>query len=156
MLRKILHSEDCAKCQMCCKFELDELVDAPTFSEKEMIEVLSRKPKIKFAKKQNVYQIILEQWRDKYICPLLTENGCMLGNKKPFDCKAWPFYVMKKGEKYVVTLTKDCPVVNAKSSEKIKSCIDKDFLLKCHLIIKEYPDMIMEYNRDMLIVCELS
>lgn len=156
MLENILCSADCAVCQICCKFEPNELIDAPTFSKEEMLMAITKRDGLFFIKKGNVYQIVLEPWREKYICPLLTHTGCMLNNKRPFDCKSWPFYVMKKGEKYVVTLTEDCPVVNKKSMELICSCIDKTFLEQCRMIISKYPDMITDYNRNMKILYEFD
>lgn len=156
MLENILCSADCAACQMCCKFEPDELIDAPTFSKEEMMMAITKKDGLLFIKKGNVYQIVLEPWKGKYICPLLTHVGCMLNNERPFDCKSWPFYVMKKGEKYVVTLTKDCPVVSKKPMEIITSCIDNAFLDQCKKIISKYPDMITEYNRNMKILYEFD
>lgn len=156
MLENILCSTDCAVCQMCCKFEPDELIDAPTFSKDEMMKAIAKKDGLVFIKKGNVYQIVLEPWGEKYICPLLTRVGCILNNERPFDCKSWPFYVMKKGEKYIVTLTEDCPVVSKKPMEIISSCIDNAFLDQCKIIISKYPDMITDYNRNMTILYEFD
>ena len=156
MLKKILCSEDCAKCQICCKFEQDELIDAPTFTEEEMLKSLSKKGNLLFAERGQVYQIVLESWRGKYICPLLTHMGCILDDERPFDCKLWPFYVMRKNRKYVITITEDCPVVNKKSISIIKSCIDNVFLERCRRVISEYPDMITDYNRNMTVLYEFE
>lgn len=156
MLENILCSKDCAACQICCKFEPDELIDAPTFSKEEMLKAIAKKDGIVFIKRGNVYQIVLEPWRKKYICPLLTHVGCMLNNERPFDCKLWPFYVMKKDEKYVVTITEDCPIVRKKSRETINSCIDNAFLDQCRRIISKYPEMITDYNRNMKILYEFD
>ena len=156
MLENILCSKDCAACQICCKFEPDELIDAPTFSKGEMLKALSQKDDILFIKKRNVYQIVLEPWKGKYICPLLTPIGCSLNDDRPFDCKAWPLYLMKKDEKYVVTLTDDCPVVSKKSMTMIYSCIDNVFLDECRRIICKYPEMITNYNRNMKILYEFD
>lgn len=35
MLRELLSKEDCSKCRLCCQFQEDELMDAPTFTEDE-------------------------------------------------------------------------------------------------------------------------
>ena len=28
-------------------------------------------------------------------CPAASDHGCVLGDKRPFDCKIWPFRVNK-------------------------------------------------------------
>ena len=32
MLNELISREDCANCRICCKFEPDELIDAPVFN----------------------------------------------------------------------------------------------------------------------------
>lgn len=36
VLNELISRGDCANCKICCKFEPDELIDAPTFTKKQM------------------------------------------------------------------------------------------------------------------------
>ena len=74
MLEDILSSQDCALCQICCKFEEDELIDAPTFTRGEM-ENANRIYRASFVQRGNIYQVKLVPWKNKYICPFLTDKG---------------------------------------------------------------------------------
>ncbi len=151
MLEDILSSQDCALCQICCKFEEDELIDAPTFTRGEM-ENANRIYRASFVQRGNIYQVKLVPWKNKYICPFLTDKGCILGNGRPFDCKSWPFYLMRRNNQYVLTLTSDCPIVWKKYLGKEEFHIDDNLLDACKYIIQNYPEMITEYNRNMRVV----
>lgn len=158
MLEELLTYNDCKKCKLCCLFEEDELIDAPTFTEEEKENVIKNiNSSIEFIKKNNIYQIVLNKREDGlYECPLLTKTGCILGSSKPFDCESWPLYVMKYNDDYVITVSNDCPIITKIDSTKIYNFIQKKFLTIAINIIKKYPDMITEYNRDLKIIYTIN
>ena len=157
MLEKILTKQDCRKCKLCCKFQEDELIDAPTFTETEKNYIINNiEKKVNFIKKGSIYQIMLEKKNNRYVCPLLTSNGCILGDKEPFDCKSWPYYIMKKNNDYVITISNDCPVIKNKSEEELKNYIKEEFLDISKNIIKTCPDMITNYNRNLKILYTIN
>ena len=41
MLEELLTRDDCANCKICCKFEEDELIDAPVFN-KNQVEYIKK------------------------------------------------------------------------------------------------------------------
>ena len=158
MLNELISREDCAKCRICCKFEPDELLDAPTFT-KEQKEYIKKNinSKIKFKKINKIYQIELEKYNNKYKCPLLSDKGCLLPNQiRPFDCESWPFYVMKKEDKYVITKSNDCPIFKNADNKKLINFIEKKFLAIAKKIVKDNPDMVTNYNRDLEILYEFT
>lgn len=157
MLRELLSKEDCSKCRLCCQFQEDELMDAPTFTEDEKKYVIENiDSKINFIKKGEIYQIELNREKNNiYKCPLLTPHGCILENK-PFDCESWPYYVMKKDDDYVITLSNDCPIMSKMDEEKLKLFIDNKFKDIAIEIIKKYPDMITNYNRELKILYTIN
>ena len=113
--------------------------------------------KVKFTEKGKVYQIVLEKLSDDvYKCPLLTDKGCILGSNKPFDCESWPYYIMKKDDEYVITISKDCPVINNIDENKLKEFAEKKMKDISINIIKKYPDMITNYNRDLKILYSIK
>lgn len=158
MLEELISREDCANCKICCKFEPDELIDAPTFTKEQMQYIKCNINKnLKFTEIDNIYKIELIKCKSKYKCPLLSEKGCMLPNKyRPFDCESWPFYVMKKDEKCVITKSNDCPVFANIDNKKLTDFIENNFLEIAKKVAKEHPSMITEYNRGLDILYEFN
>ena len=155
MLNELISREDCANCKICCKFEPDELIDAPTFTKEQMQYIKNNINKdLKFTKIDDIYKI---EYKSKYKCPLLSEKGCMLPNKyRPFDCESWPFYVMKKDEKFVITKSNDCPIFARIDNKILTNFIKEKFLKRAKKIVKENPSMITEYNRGLDILYEFD
>lgn len=156
MLNELISRKDCANCKICCKFEPDELIDAPTFTKKQMQYIKDNiNENLKFTKINDIYKIQLVKYRSKYKCPLLSEKGCILPNEyRPFDCESWPFYIMKKGNKFVITKSNDCPIFTKIDNKTLINFIKKNFLKIAEKVVKETPNMITEYNRDLDILYE--
>ena len=158
MLEELLTRDDCANCKICCKFEEDELIDAPVFN-KNQVEYIKKNidNSIDFEEKNGTFQIKLKPYNNKYICPLLSDNGCKLPNKyRPFDCESWPFYIMKKGDVYVITKSDFCPVFNMLSKDRIDNYIKDHFLDIAKKVIAESPELITKYNRELEILYEIK
>lgn len=154
MLNELISREDCANCRICCKFEPDELIDAPVFNIEQMEYIKNNiNNDIEFKEKNGLYQIKLVNYEKKYKCPLLSNKGCLLPNEyRPFDCESWPFYVMKKDNMFVITKSDDCPVFNRNDDNKLISYIENNFLQIAKEIVKTSPELVTEYNRDLKIL----
>ena len=58
MLNELISRGDCANCKICCKFEPDELIDAPTFTKKQMQYIKDNiNENLKFTKIDDIYKI---------------------------------------------------------------------------------------------------
>lgn len=157
MLSKILKTEDCKCCKKCCKFFLDEDWDIPllTESEKNLHEF---NPNIVYSHsklwKINILGLNNEI---KTSCPFLDESiGCILSDNKPFECKIWPFHIMKRnGNELLITLSKECPIINKCDKEKIIAiAIDnKDKLFK---VAFEYPEILKHFSDDYEIILKFN
>lgn len=159
MLEELLTLEDCTNCKICCHFQEDELFDAPTFTKEQKDFILNiMKVKAEFTKKNDIYQIALNEVDNKgHKCPLLSGRGCILPfDIKPFDCQSWPFYVMKNNDEYLITVSQDCPTFNQIPREKLKEYIKLKFLKEALNIIKKYPSMITDYNRELEILYRIN
>ena len=158
MLNELITREDCAHCQICCKFEPDELIDAPVFNKKQMTYIKENIDKnIEFEEKNGLYQIKLVEYGSKYKCPLLSDKGCVLPDEyRTFDCESWPFYLMKKDDKFVITKSNDCPVFRQISNEILIKFIEKKFLAIAKQVAKETPELATEYNRGLEILYEFK
>lgn len=157
MLKQLLSISECTECKICCKFEEDELIDAPTFTKQEKEYVLSKiNENIEFIRKGEVFQIVLIPYNNKYICPLLKSNGCILKEKKPFDCASWPFYLMKDKQSYLIAMSPDCPAIRNKTKTILQEYIKNNFLDAANEIINYYPDMITDYSRNMEVLYRIK
>lgn len=157
MLEGLLSEDNCKKCKLCCHFEEDELIDAPTFTNEEKRYIINNiDGNIMFNAINKVYQIVLEKEGKLYRCPLLRNDGCVLKDKRPFDCKSWPLYIMREDDKYYITVSKDCPILKEIETSKLVEYIEKEFLFIAKQIIKDTPDMITEYNRNLEILYKIT
>lgn len=158
MLGELITRDDCAKCKICCKFEKDELIDAPMFSKRQKRYIRNNiSNKIKFKYRNGAYQINLVKYKNKYRCPLLSSKGCMLPNAyRPFDCESWPFYIMSKDDKFLITKSNVCPIFNNTSNAILIKFIEKKFLNIAKEIATNSPELVTEYNRDLEVLYEFT
>ena len=121
MLEKILSKDDCAECKLCCGFYESEIWEVPVNGD--------GKP---------FYEVSYNE-KGLYICPALGENGCSLsGDEKPFDCKIWPFRVMKLGDFKVIALSPLCKKLNDKPLSELLAFADELDVSPAY--VKDYVD----------------
>ena len=158
MLEELITRNDCAKCKICCKFEKDELIDAPMFNKQQVNYIRKNiSNKIKFTYHNGAYQINLIKYKNKYKCPLLSPKGCVLPNiYRPFDCESWPFYIMAKNNKFVITKSNVCPIFNNISNDILIEFIEKKFLNIAKEIVINSPELITKYNRNLEVLYEFT
>lgn len=151
MLSKLLSREECASCRICCTFDDDDIWETPVIYN-ELAEKVSDETGAKILDKKDykLFSLSKKENDELYYCTALDrQNGCTLSKTtKPFDCKIWPFRVMRlKGlDSIVITLSPVCPVVKTKPLKMILQTLDeiKDEIFKearSHpFIIKDYID----------------
>lgn len=163
LLNKILQSKHCFTCRICCKFGPDDRIDAPMFTEEIKKRIIRKFPSknLKFDSIGILYKIILNPLSGKkehYICPLYDRHTskCLIYEYRPFDCLTWPFYIMKKVKKIIITLSPDCPFVNKKPlsflTEFAKAKI-APYMIK---EVRRYPDLITEYHGNAKILLDIT
>ena len=119
MLKKILSPDTCAGCRVCCVFDHDDVWEIPLISDELSRKISSERPELTLiprGKSSYVLDMKFEK-DDLTYCPALSEKGCTLGDKKPFDCRIWPFRAMKKGDDIVITVSPVCGAVDPSSPE---------------------------------------
>lgn len=125
MLKKILSPESCAECRLCCGFDKDDIWEIPLL-EPALADYLGEEKNGGFkliARDENyVFDMKFEENGLTY-CPALTERGCSLGERKPFDCQIWPLRVMRLGEYLVITLSPICKAVPNRSVSEISDFV---------------------------------
>ena len=148
MLTKILSRGECAKCRVCCVFDRSDVWEMPLITP-ELAEILKTDyPDIKLKKlSENSGCFVTDAEFDKEglcSCPLLTEKGCALGENKPFDCRIWPFRVMRKGNLLLLTLSPVCESVSSLSVKKVSEFVP-EIAPKILEEVKRNPEMVKEY-----------
>ncbi|MCR4790179.1 MAG: hypothetical protein K5839_03775 [Treponemataceae bacterium] len=116
MLSKILSKEDCANCRFCCSFRRQSLWESPF------------KLSASYQTQDENEEIPCDYLDKKSGCTLTDEN-------KPFDCKIWPFRVMKDDDEIFITMATTCPALQKKSEKEIK-----DFLEELKPVIQDAVD----------------
>lgn len=123
MLSKILSKEECAKCRICCCFDSSDIWEAPVITKSKADEILENYNETqRFLENGDsfIFDMEKEPDEDLYYCSMLDrENGCVMKDSKPFDCRIWPFRVMDLNGTLVLTLSPVCPVVKTRALEEL-------------------------------------
>lgn len=158
MLKDVLSPGDCAKCGFCCSFRRQSLHLTPLFARETVDEIRRLHPEARFKTLPNgaVTIDIDDQYRtddseEEAPCPF-NKKGCILpGHLKPFDCKLWPFRLMKRGDGLALALVPTCPWIEKGDTAKFKataSTVAKEAMDYA----KGHPEIVIEYRADYQVV----
>lgn len=145
MLTEILSRESCAACKVCCLFDREDCWEMPLIKPDLAAAIEKDYPEVKI-KKTGVCGVFEPDFGEDglAVCPMLGEKGCRLGENKPFDCRIWPFRVMKKGNLLLLTLSPVCETVSKLSVSKISRFAEK-ISPQIFEEAKRNPEMIKDY-----------
>ena len=129
MLSSILSKKDCAACKFCCVFDKTDFWEIPLFDLEAVNFLQAPDCNVEFEQIGKKYRLIPKFNSDGlYYCAALSNNGCVLSNElKPFDCKIWPFRIMKKDDSIYLTLSDGCQVINEIDNVHLNSFINDGF-----------------------------
>lgn len=153
MLGKILDKSSCAKCRVCCGFVEDDKWEIPlVFTETR--NAVEQKLGVKLIPCGNEFVFDMKFNEDTLVyCPAASENGCTLGELKPFDCLIWPFRVNQLGEQHVITVSPVCESVSALPLSRIMEFVHADgFAERLFEESHKHPDMVKPYIKGYPIV----
>ena len=161
MIKKLLSPKECERCRFCCSFRRASLWEAPLFfeEEKKKLEEMG----YTFIRHQGYGLMDLAPLyktadpEEEAACFFLVPGkGCILTDElKPFDCKIWPFRLMRKQGRFVLALTPTCPVINKHSLAELKAFVTEEGLVRS--IYEEgqkHPQMIKEYREGFPVLHE--
>lgn len=113
MLKGLLSPSSCAACRVCCVFDREDCWEMPLIKPELAAIIEKDHPEVKI-RKTGVCGVFEADFGEDGLakCPMLTENGCKLGENKPFDCRIWPFRVMRKENLLFLTLSPVCETVS--------------------------------------------
>ncbi len=146
MLKKILNSDTCKQCRVCCGFDENDKWEIPLIFS-ELREKVENKLGLRLVPRGNEYVFDMEfNGSNLVYCPALGENGCSLGELKPFDCLIWPFRVNRLGEFNVITVSPVCGSVSNLPLDTLMRFINEDgFARTLFKAAEEHPDMVKPY-----------
>ncbi len=147
MLKKILDSSACGKCRVCCGFDESDKWEIPLIFEELRSFLMQNYPEIPLTERGREYVFDMRFNGDEVVyCPVLTENGCALGDNKPFDCKIWPFRVNQLDNRRVITVSPVCGEVSALPLKALTDFVNTDgFKEKLFSVARQHPDMVKPY-----------
>jgi len=123
-MKQIITLSDCLKCKECCHFYEGYEHLTPIVEENE-----------------KHFRIQCNEKIGKYhICPNFKKELCIIQDNKPFDCKIYPFNIMKdKNGNIVLAYDKTCRGIKNKTKKEIEEYSDYliDFIKKNKILEKE-------------------
>ena len=145
-LGKILSSESCGKCRVCCGFTKDDIWEIPlVYAENR--KGVEEKTGAALIPRGREYVFDMDfNGGDISYCPAISENGCVLGELKPFDCAIWPFRVNSLGDMRVITVSPVCEEVSALPLKTLSEFVNADgFADTLFAEARKHPDMVKPY-----------
>lgn len=147
-LTKILSSESCGKCRVCCGFTREDIWEIPLIyaeNRNAVEEMLGARLKSRGGEFVFGMEFNSKEGELSY-CPALTENGCSLGELKPFDCSVWPFRVNALGDMRVITVSPVCETVFSLPLKTLSDFVNANgFADMLFDEARRHPDMIKPY-----------
>ena len=162
MLTDVLSPSDCAKCGFCCSFRRQSLNLTPCFAKETVAEISRLYPEARFKTLPNdaVTIDIADNYRtndseEESLCPFNRE-GCILPQHlKPFDCKLWPFRLMKSKTGLVLALVPTCPWIEKEDLSKLRATA-LTVAKKAMEYAGTHPEIVIEYRADYQVVIPVS
>lgn len=148
MLEKILSHETCAECRLCCTFVESDKWEIPLFAGNDEMSVAEAFAPVKKLPGTNACVFDMKFNGDEIIyCPAAGGNGCRLGDKRPFDCRIWPFRVNDLNGMRVITLSPVCRAVIRLPLDTLCGFVQADgFAEKLFRHAREYPETVKPYE----------
>lgn len=156
MLKKLLTPEQCAKCRICCGFTESDRWEIPLLAgEDEQNAAKMLGAEIEAVKGTSCAVLsMMFHGEDLVFCPALGDNGCRLGEKRPFDCRIWPFRVMDFHGANVITLSPVCPEVIKLPLSTLVDFLNTDgFADRLFKHAEEFPETVKPYIPGYPILC---
>lgn len=155
MLKKLIDGQTCASCRICCEYDDSDVWDAPGFTQEEW-DRAKIADRFGWSKRGDLYYLDMEKDMDGlYHCPCLSENGCILGDKKPFRCALWPLYVVRDGGGLYFAVSDVCPQVYPMDDERILSGISHVAPM-IREAAKRDPSLVEELHENYRILADIN
>ncbi len=163
MLDKILSKEECAACRFCCSFRRSSLWETPVIEPYLMPRLRALCPEAKFKPveypaPQGTMTVDLsglyrtDDPEEEALC-WFNRTGCILGDDKPFDCKIWPLYVMRREGRLAITLAPSCRVIAGRRSE-VQELVGNGLGREIFDYVALHPEFVHDYHEGFPVLME--
>lgn len=149
MLKKILSNKKCAECRLCCVFDRYDVWETPVFTEETKNLLIAKRPDTQFITKDGGYLFRVNELVDNelFYCPALdNETGCILGDDKPFDCRIWPYRIMKIGDRRAITIAPICYELFNRPISELVAFLKDELAEKIFEYADTHPEIVKEYD----------
>lgn len=149
MLKKILSGSACAECRLCCIFDESDKWETPVFTPEIRDMIISHKPDTKFIPKDGGFVLEVGTLAENEIfsCPALTENGCILGDSKPFDCRIWPYRIMNIGGIRAITIASICEELYNRPLSQLVGMLEDGLADRIFAYADDHPEIVKPYSQ---------
>ncbi len=149
MLKEILDKKTCANCKLCCIFDRYDVWETPVFDGETKQKLESINNNAEFVEKKGGYIFKAEKFDDEglFTCPALDpEKGCILGDEKPFDCRIWPYRIMKIGDKRAITIASICDAMYNKPLSELVGFLKNGLADTIFNYADLHPEIVKPYD----------
>ena len=150
MLKKILPRTTCAACQLCCQFDASDIWELPVLPAETVAAIRKYRPETAFVPvgAEQTFVAPPLKGEELYACPVLTEHGCGLSEQdKPFDCKVWPFRLMRTANGTVcISISDMCTGVQLHEVEQLQAFLREGLAETMFTYAKTHPDHIHAWH----------
>lgn len=148
MLKKILSGKRCAECRLCCSFDKTDVWETPVFSQKTRDKLLELRPETEFDERDGEFYLKFGELKDDelFVCPALTEHGCILGDDKPFDCRIWPYRIMKIGDIRAIALASICTEMYSRPLSELTEFLKDGLAIKIFNYADAHPQIVKTHE----------
>ena len=76
---------------------------------------------------------------------VIGEQGCILGDQKPFDCLIYPFCIMRWDSRLVISLTSECAAAYNKPLAQMMDVLEQGLADRIFAEAKANPDFVRDF-----------
>lgn len=149
MLKNILSPETCRECRLCCVFDRTDIWELPVLSKENVCAAEKVCPGTAVTEKGSEYVFSAPELQDEELfwCPVLSDRGCMLCREDmPFDCRIWPFRLMRDGDgNTVIAVSELCGGMADKTDEELREFLGGGLGDIIFSFGKEHPDHVKPF-----------
>lgn len=147
MLKKILSSRNCAECRKCCVFDRYDIWETPLFDEEMCTKIRTVRPGTEFVRRDggSIFKADNIDAEQLFSCPALTENGCILGDEKPFECRIFPYRIMNIGERRAIVLASDCEAMFSRPLSELMEVLKEGLAEEIFAYADSHPSIVKPY-----------
>ncbi|MCR5717486.1 MAG: YkgJ family cysteine cluster protein [Oscillospiraceae bacterium] len=150
MLTKLLCRKTCAQCRLCCVFDSYDFRETPVFDRRMRDRIASLLPDaavVSAGTDSFRFRLTVTDDEGGCACPLLDpENGCMLGEDKPFVCRLFPFRVMHLNGRRVIAVSPLCDALTEKPLAVLLRFVRDELADPVFAYAAAHPDEVQPYD----------